>query len=147
MRGIVATLRTHQFRHLACQGHLAAAAHLGCVYLRGQGVAIDYSRAMVVYQVGAEGGDARCQFDLGMMYCNGEGVAVDYKQARLWLEKAAAQDQPDAVCQLGVMYAVGKGVTPSWRRARELYQRAIELGNSVAVEDMQILTQSIQNVS
>ena len=82
-----------------------------------------------------------------MLYKQGRGVAMDHKQARAWLEKAAAQDQPNAVGQLGVMYTEGKGVTPSWRRARELYQRAIELGNSMAVEDMQTLTEAIQNVS
>ena len=108
---------------------------------------IDYPRAMAAYKVGAEGGDALCQYVLGMMYCKGQGVAVDYQQARAWFEKAAAQDQPKAVGVLGVMYHDGEGVTPSWRRARELYQRAIELGNSMSVNNMQILTESIQNVS
>ena len=110
-------------------------------------MAIDYPRAMAAYKVGAEGGDALCQFQVGMMYYDGEGVAVDYKQARLWIEKAAAQDYPKAVGQLGTMCCNGQGVTPSWRRARELYQRAIELGNSVAEENMQGLTKNIQNVS
>jgi len=44
------------------------------------------------------------------------------------------------------MYEYGHGVTPSWRRAREYYERAIELGSSTAVENMQDLTASIQNV-
>ena len=74
-------------------------------------------------------------------------MAVDYKLARSWLEKAAAQDNPNAVGSLGVMVFEGKGAAPSWRRARELYERAIELGNSTAVEDMQILTEDIQEVS
>ena len=111
-------------------------------------MAIDYPRAIAAYKVGAEGGNAACQWQVGSMYCRGVGVAVDYQQARPWLEKAAAQDDPDAVGQLGVMYHEGKGVvTPSFRRARELYQRAIELGNSKAVENMQTLTNNIQNVS
>ena len=81
------------------------------------------------------------------MYCQGgEGVAVDYKQALLWIEKAAAQDHPNAVRLLGAMYGNGYGVIPSWRRARELYKRAIELGNSVAVKNMQALTEDIQEV-
>ena len=89
-----------------------------------------------------------CQLQVGSMYIHGaRGVAVDYKQALLWIEKAAAQDDPNAFGQLGFMYMDGKGVTPSWRRARELLKRAIELGCSKAVENMQILTQSIQNVS
>ena len=110
-------------------------------------MAKDYPRAMAAYKVGAEGGDAGCQHQVGMMYYDGRGVAVDYQQARPWIEKAAAQDQPSAVNQLGSMYFNGEGATPSWRRARELYQRAIELGHSKSVENMQILTNDIQNVS
>ena len=72
---------------------------------------------------------------------------MDYKQARAWLERAAAQDDPGAVGQLGLMHVRGEGVTSSWRRARELFQRAIELGGgSHAVENMQTLTESIQQV-
>ena len=102
---------------------------------------------MAAYKVGAEGGNALCQYQVGSMYYQGHGVAVDYQQARPWLEKAAAQDDPDAVAALGVMYEDGAGVTPSWRRERKLYQRAIELGDSKSVESMQKLTESIQNVS
>ena len=45
------------------------------------------------------------------------------------------------------MYFEGKGVTPSLRRARELYERSIELGNPMAVENMQVLTKTIANVT
>ena len=110
-------------------------------------MAIDYPRAMAAYKVGAEGGIAVCQWQVGCMYCKGRDVAVDHQQARPWIEKAAAQDYPDAIVQLGWMYENGEGVPSSLRRARELYQRAIELGNSTAVKNMQTLTQDIQNVS
>ena len=39
---------------------------------------IDYSRAMATYKVGAEGGEALCQFQVVFMYRHGRGVAVDY---------------------------------------------------------------------
>ena len=109
-------------------------------------MAIDYPRAVAAYKVAAEAGDALSQYQVGMMYYEGRGVDVDYKQARAWLEKAAAQDEPNAVCQLGAMSQTGRGVASSWRRARELYQRSIELGNEQAVEGMQNLNRSIQNV-
>ena len=128
------------------QGHLGAAVAIAFYYC-GHGVAVDYARAMAAFKVGAEGGEAECQWQVGWMYLKGHGVAVDYKQARPWVEKAAAQDDPSAVGLLGLVYFEGKGVTPSWRRARELSKRAIELGeDSLAVENMQDLTESIQKV-
>ena len=102
---------------------------------------------MAAYKVGAEGGNVTSQYMVGEMYYEGYGVDVDYKQARAWLEKAAAQDHPFAAHQLGTMYFTGDGVTPSWRRAREYFERAIELGNSMAVENMQTLTENIQKVT
>ena len=102
---------------------------------------------MAAYKIAAEAGDALSQFQVGGMYCLGQGVAVDFEQARPWIEKAAAQDRPSAVAHLGALYHLAQGVTRSWRRARELYQRAIELGDSMAVEFMQDLTECIQKVS
>jgi len=72
---------------------------------------------------------------------------VDYKQALPWFEKAAAQDDPNAVGTLGTMHGNGHGVTPSWRRAREYFERAIELGVSKSVGNMQTLTEGIQTVT
>ena len=129
------------------QGHIDAAAHVGVIYYAGQGAPVDHPRAMTSFKVAAEGDDALCQYQVGTMYCNGLGVDVDYAQALPWLEKAAAQDNAHAVCRLGSMYFEGKGVTPSWRRALGFYERAIELGDSIAAENMQTLTGSIQEVT
>jgi len=124
-----------------------AAYFVGSIYFWGQGVAVDYPRAMAAYKVGAEGGHAVCQWQVGSMYYDGHGVDVDYAQALPWIEKAAAQDVPQAVGTLGTMYCDGEGVTSSWRRTREYYERAIELGDSMSVESMQLLTDAIQKVT
>ena len=49
------------------QGHILAAHMLGDIYHWGQGVAIDYPRAMAAYKVAAEAGDAVSQHQLGMI--------------------------------------------------------------------------------
>ena len=132
-------------RSLVCtapstQGHLNAAVIIGEIYNRGQGVAIDYKRAMAAYKIGAEGGSAIGQYQLGCMLTSGLGIeSPDYKQALVWYEKAAAQDNPQAFCGLGVMAMRGQAQTPSWRRALQLYQRAIGLGDQQATEEMQKL--------
>ena len=121
---------------------------IGSIYCWGQGVAIDYARAMAAYKVDAKAGDAVSQYQVGMMYYKGYGVDKDYAQALPWLEKAAAQDYPAAVDTLADMYMGGLGgVTPSFRRARELCRRAIDLGHSRSVEHMQELNGLIQEVT
>ena len=120
---------------------------IGSIYCWGQGVAIDYARAMAAYKVAAEGGDAVSQHQVGFMYRNGRGVDVDHAQGLAWTKKAAAQDYPNAVDSLGTMYCKGLGVTPSFRRAREYYERSIELGSSASVEHMQELNECIQAVT
>ena len=120
---------------------------VGGIYYWGQGVAVDYSRAVVAYKVGAEGGHAHSQHQLGAMYYQGRGVDVDYAQALAWTKKAADRDLPSAVHALGTMYSNGQGVTPSFRRAREYCERAIELGCSDAVKNMQAVTRNIQKVT
>ena len=109
---------------------------MGSIFFPGQGVAVDYSRAMAACRVGAERGDVRCQMQVGTLYYEGRGVDVDYEQARAWIEKAAAQDCTDALNALGVLYSYGHGVTPSLRRARECWKRAIGLGDSTKAKDL-----------
>ena len=53
------------------QGHVLAALNSGFIYYWGQGVAIDYPRAMAAFKVGAEGGDAGSQWQVGSMHYDG----------------------------------------------------------------------------
>ena len=139
-------------RSLVCtapstQGHIEAAGFIGSIYSLGQGVVVDYKRAMAAYKIGAEGGNAVCQHELGTMYVLAQGIdSPDYKQALVWLEKAANQDLPVASRNLGAMSRVGRGQQPSWRRAREHWQRAIALGDEEAVKYLLDLSDDIQQV-
>ena len=111
-------------------------------------MAVDYVRALAAYKIGAEGGNANCQYQLGSMLSDGEGIeSPDYEQALVWYQKAAAQDQPDALFAVSKMAFEGHGQQPSWRRARELLQRAIDLGNQQATRNMPILNDNIQQVT
>ena len=123
--------------------------HTGYIYYWGQGVAVDYKRALAAYKLGAKGGNAHCQNQLGYMHSH-EGYGVDppdLKQALVWYEMAAAQDRPAALVAVGCMVEVGDGAPPSWRRAREYFQRAINLGHPRSAEYMQSLNKKIQQVT
>ena len=125
-----------------------AAAIIGSIYFHGEGVAVDYKRALPAYKTGAEGGDAHCQNQLGSML-SGEayGLELDYEQAVVWLEKAAAQDDPAACNNLAFMAVRAQGQAPSWRRARDYWQRAVDLGHAQASENMQPVADLIRQVA
>ena len=115
---------------LSTQGHVETAGLIGCIYRWGQGVAVDYPRAMAAYKIGAEGGSADCQFQLGTMLLEGRGVnSRDTEQGMFWLGKSGAQNHPPALAGLGTMAFSGLGGQVSWRRARYFFQRAIDLGD------------------
>ena len=132
------------------QGHVEAAAGVGCIYFFGQGVAVDCKRALAAYKTGAQGGNANCQYQLGVLFSHeGYGVKQDNKQALRWLEKAAAQDYSLALDALGVIVEEGRhgACPPSYRRAREFYRRAIGLGCAQAAENMRTLQENIRQVT
>jgi TPR repeat protein len=77
----VGSLTTFAMVPASHQGHIEVAELVGIIYYWGQGVTVDYPRAIAAYKVGAEGGDAgyQCQWQVGVMYFTGRGVDVDYK--------------------------------------------------------------------
>ena len=129
------------------QGHLEAARLTGTIYLYGQGVSIDYQRALAAYKLGAKGGNASCQYLVGVMLEDGDGCDVDYQQALVWYEKAAAKDYANAFYSLGRMAQAGRAQQPSYRRAREHSQRAICLGSKQGIQLMKLLDDQVQKVA
>ena len=82
----------------------------------------------------AEQGNAKAQWLLGMCY-DGQGLATSYEdpqQAVYWYKKAVEQGNSDAMCSLGQCYNYGYGVPEDLKLARQLYQKALNLGNSNA---------------
>ena len=62
-----------------------AETDLGVMYINGNGVPEDYTRARRLFEGAAASNLARAEFDLGLMYNNGEGVPINYGKA-IWPE-------------------------------------------------------------
>ena len=60
------------------------------MYLQGQGVVLNYKKAMRWFRLAAEQGDPDAQNNLGLMYAVGTGVLEDPIYALMWFELAAA---------------------------------------------------------
>lgn len=65
-------------------GNLDAAYNLAVIHQYGDGVPLDYAKALTWYRVAAEKGDKVSQFQIGLMYQNGQGVEANQEEAHRW---------------------------------------------------------------
>lgn len=97
------------FRKAADQNHAAAAAVLGYLYERGDGVRADPAEAAQWYRKSADQKNSDGLFNLGRAYEHGIGLSRDMGQARTYYQKAAAAGSRDAQQALA---GLGKGPEP-----------------------------------
>src|SRR3569623_2141422 len=62
----------------------------------------DYRKAVEIWRVDANAGDADAEFNLGLAYRLGRGVPVDLPMAESWFRKAALQGHVEAVTNFGL---------------------------------------------
>lgn len=81
-----------------------AAAYLGRMALRGEGVEQSYEVALTWFRRGLITGEPFCQYELGLMYLLGLGVRKDAVVAADYFKAAAEQDWPAAQVHLGKLF-------------------------------------------
>ena len=121
------------FEASAKQGHKQAQYNLGMAYIRGEGVPIDFPKALSWLKKSADLGYAPAQCDLGICFENGEGVKQDFKEATRWVRMAADQGLPEGEYQLGFYYYHGAGVPKDLQKALEWNQKAADQGYVPAI--------------
>ena len=104
------------------------------MYEKGEGVEQVYAKALELYQIAADQGDAQGQNNIGDMYENGHGVEQDFEKAMEYYQLAADQEFAPAFIGLGDLYRDGKGVEQSLEKAKEYYHKALEFGEEDAEE-------------
>ncbi len=112
------------FRQSADLGNAQAQYMTGVLYLLGQGVAQDNTKAAVWLDLAATQGVADAQFNLSVLYATGRGVPADKIKAADLLAKAATQGLPEAQYNLGIAYENGDGVASAPDQAAKWYQKA-----------------------
>ena len=81
----------------ADQGLVQAMRDLGQIYMKGDGVLQDFSKARERLQAAANQNDAVSQRLLGELYANGWGVDKDPIWAYVWYDYAAKNHDKDAL--------------------------------------------------
>ena len=99
----------------------------------------NYATAFAKFDLLAEGGNPRAQFNLGLLYDNGEGVKKDAKKAfDLWL-MAAKNGHIGAQYNLGLKYIEGDGVPQNNAEAAKWFDLAARSGNALAQFNLALL--------
>ena len=94
-----------------------ANTRLGLLYIKGQGVEVDYEAAMEYFTKAAENSYAPAMYYLGQIYENGIGLDKDYEEAMNYYLQAAEFDYAPALNQIGYMYYNGYGVDVNFSSA------------------------------
>ena len=123
----------NEFEKAAKMGYAEAQRALGNCYLFGEGVLIDYSRAVEWYTKAAQQGDAEAQSNLGYCYENGYGVIQDWAIAADYYRKSAEQGHSIAQYNLARCYENGWGVEQNYSLAMKWYQMCADQGDEDAI--------------
>ena len=91
----------------------ASAGYLGRMYLRGEGVKVDYAVARAWSERGAEHGDREAHNGLGIMYRDGLGVKSDLAKSLAHFNVAAGQELAEAQVNIGKYHYCEFYVLPS----------------------------------
>ena len=91
-------------------GHAQALNGLGFLYMNGQGVAQDDSRALGYFLIAAKRGFAAAQYNAGILYGRIKGAMRNQRKSSEWIRKAADQGHAGARYQLAERYEKGSGV-------------------------------------
>ena len=81
-----------------------AAAYIGRLHLRGEGVTQDFKKALRWFRLGLKNGDAYCQYEMGLMHLHGLGVPKDIMLAAGYFKESANQDWAASQINLGKLF-------------------------------------------
>ncbi len=104
----------------------------------GQGIPVNYARALQLYLQAAARGDAEAQFIVGGMLYKGQGTDPNQREAFKWLRRAERQGKtsPESLAILGAMFLQGTGVPQNYQEAMKRLTVAAEHGDVSAKKNL-----------
>ena len=108
-----------------------AAAYLGVMSWRGDGVQPDPNLALKLFHRAASHGSAAALNNLGLMYLNGIVVPKNTEKAKQFFIRSAEKENADAFANLGIMYL--QRLKPDYTAAFEYLSNAVRAGNLMAL--------------
>ena len=113
-------------------GSAACMNDLGSLYYMGELVPQDYARAAKLYEQAMDHGCFQSIINLGYIYEYSRTGEADHQKAyQCYALASALQPSCEAVYKLGDMYSRGEAVPSSMGKACQLWERSLELAESV----------------
>ncbi len=110
----------------SAQDYTSAMVILGGLYEKGEGVSLNYKKAMDWFEKAAVLGDAQACHVIGLAYLNGRGnvVPIDKAKAIEWIQRGADKGDSQSQYALAEAYLKGEGVKKDFGAARKWLVRA-----------------------
>lgn len=90
----------------------------------------DKLRALGIYTMLAQEGNAKAEYNLGQMYISGDGVPQDVGEAQRWYRRSAEHGYDEAQYTLGALHFRRVAALSSHEEAVEWYRKAAEQGHA-----------------
>ena len=113
------------------KGNTKAYYNLGYIYLLGQGIEENATKAVEYFRKGTTHQNTKCMQGLAMCYKHGDGVNKDLTKMIYWLHQGIKLNDFDCQYQLALCYYEGIGVNKDYDKAIEL-MKEIETKNKDA---------------
>ena len=112
------------------KGDAEAQYRLGKMYLKGTGVVINPTRAMMYFRKSAANEYSRGENAVGYMYETEKNP--NYEEAVKWYRKSAEKGYAPAQYNLGLMYQYGLGVKKNKGEAQRWFRKSADQGLTIA---------------
>jgi hypothetical protein len=107
---------------------------LALLHSVGDGIELDFERALVLTRLGCRAGNAMGCVGLDLVRDNRGVMEIDRPRAAAIYRRACDIGNGDACYALGVVYQVGAGVRANKKEAHQLYRRACDMGDEATCE-------------
>lgn len=118
-----------------------AAAYIGRMYLRGEGVPQNFEKAKVWFERGLTTGDPLAQYGLGLISLHGYAGKKNVKRAMDLFKASAEQDFASAQVEMGKLY-LDQGGPEDLRHANNYFELAARYGH---IEAYYYLAEMVNN--
>lgn len=112
---------------------------LALMYYNGDGVPVDYKRALELFKKAAENGLPVAYGNVGSLYLWGKGTSVDTEKAKQWFEAGNKLGDSHSQYHLATMYRNGNGVLKNPIKAKDLFLKSANAGNANAQYELALI--------